>query len=148
MSDESPHPVCPHCSSDILRPAPCCWLCGRPLPDELVERLVVEDVLRRPVTLAGGADQDSSHFGLIFLLACLAAGGFTVSAKFGWLFLALLLPAGLWLVMESIPAFSRRWSGAAWTAAALVVMPLGLIAALVSAGLAGLPGGSLLRLLR
>lgn len=154
MSAGAPRPLCPHCSSDILRPEASCWLCGRPLPQEIVERIVVEDVLSHPRTLVGGDDLESSHFGLIFLMGCLAIGGFTVSSRFGWLFLVMLLPAGLWLAIESLPGLMRGWtdgpsSGAvAWTVAALLVMPLSLILALTSAGLASSPGGALLRLLR
>ncbi|MCX5797079.1 MAG: hypothetical protein NTY77_16425 [Elusimicrobia bacterium] len=154
MSAEALRPLCPYCSSDILRPDASCWLCGRLLPQEVVERLVVEDVLSHPVTLAGVEDLESSHFGLIFLMSCLAIGGFTVSSRFGWLFLVMLFPAGLWLVVESMPGLVRRLTGGAstsavaWTVAALLVMPLSLILALASAGLAGPPGGALLRFLR
>jgi len=136
--------LCPHCSSDILGAGPDCWLCHRPLPAELVERTRVEVVLRGPMMVGGSHDLQSTNFGLIFLVVCLAVGGFTLSVKFGALVLVLLLPAGCWLLMDHAPArrpkktegAEESSSAAAWTIAAIALLPVSLALALVSTGLA------------
>ncbi|HAH06687.1 MAG TPA: hypothetical protein DCM05_09210 [Elusimicrobia bacterium] len=140
--------LCPHCSADILRVTPDCWLCHRPLPAELVEKARVEAVLSAPMTVGGKDDLDSSSFGLLFLIACLIAGGFTLSPKLGAMFAALLLPAVLWLLMDHAPARKAAprddSAAAAWTVAALILLPISLALALVSTGVVVFGGSSVL----
>ncbi len=114
---------------------------------------MVQEALRAPMTVRGSRDLESANFGLLFLIACLIAGGFTLSSKFGAMFLVFLLPAAGWLVIDHAPAkrptqASGDSSAAAWTLAALVLLPLSLALALVSTGLLAFNGGSLLESVR
>jgi hypothetical protein len=153
MSPNAARALCPHCSADVLSAGAECWLCGKPLPAEIVENALIQEALRAPMTLGGSRDLESTNFGLIFLLLCLGAGGFTLSLKFGALFLVLLLPAAGWLLMDHAPASrpakaQESSSVAAWTVAAIAILPISLALALISTGLAAFDGGSLLRAIR
>ena len=153
MSPNASRTLCPHCSADVLSAGSDCWLCNKPLPAEIVEKALVEEALRAPMTVGGSRDLESTNFGLIFLVICLAVGGFTLSLKFGALFLVLLLPAAGWLLMDHAPAPRPAKAGdgssaAIWTMAAIALLPISLALALLSTGLAAFHGGSLLRAIR
>ena len=102
MSPTAAHALCPHCSADVLSAGAECWLCGKPLPAEIVENALIQEALRAPMTLGGSRDLESTNFGLIFLLLCLGAGGFTLSLKFGALFLVLVCVA-VWFLLRRKP---------------------------------------------